>query len=104
MVIVGAFARIEGERADDVRQRLARLPGVEPFLLDEPGKIGLIIEADEIDQAHAVLTGPVRATPGLLGVWPISIHLDEEPTAMPGGARGEDQGIPEGARHAIDPA
>ena len=80
---VGAFARIEVESAGEVRQRLQQLEGVEPFDLDDPGKVGLIIEAATLDDAHAKLTGEIKHTQGVLGVWPIYANFDgdDEPSA-----------------------
>ena len=79
---VGAFARIEVESAGAVRQRLRQLDGVEPFDLDEPGKVGLIIEAACLDDAHEKLTGEIKHTQGVLGVWPIYANFDgdDEPS------------------------
>jgi len=77
MAAVGAFARIEPTAAGEVAGRLDRIPGVETFLLDEPGKLGLVIEADDLDRAHAILTTDVRRTPGVLGVWAIYAEVDD---------------------------
>ena len=78
MPVVGAFARVETDPPDVVRQRLTELEGVETFELDDPGKIGLIIEGDDLDTVHAILTEGVRSVDGVLGAWPISVHLDDE--------------------------
>jgi len=78
MPVVGAFARVETDPPDAVRQRLADLEGVETFGLGDPGKIGLIIEGDDLDAVHAILTQRVRSVDGVLGAWPVSVHLDDE--------------------------
>ena len=78
MPIVGAFARVEIDDSNLVRQRLSDLEGIETFELDEPGKVGLIIEGDDLDAVHAILTRDVRSVDGVLGAWPISVHLDDE--------------------------
>ena len=78
MPIVGAFARVETDDPNVVRRRLSDLEGIETFELDEPGKVGLIIEGDDLDEVHAILTRRVRSVTGVLGAWPVSVHLDEE--------------------------
>ena len=78
MPVVGAFARVETDPPDLVRRRLADLEGIETFELDEPGKVGLIIEGDDLDTVHAILTRDVRSVEGVLGAWPVSVHLDDE--------------------------
>ena len=78
MPVVGAFARVEIDDSDAVRHRLSSLEGIETFELDEPGKVGLIIEGDDLDSLHAILTRNVRSVEGVLGAWPVSVHLDDE--------------------------
>ncbi|MCP3978875.1 MAG: hypothetical protein GY716_06030 [bacterium] len=78
MPVVGAWARVESEDFELARQSLSLLEGVETFDLDDPGKIGLLIEADDLDSAHAVLTRDVPAARGVLCAWPVSVHLDED--------------------------
>ncbi len=74
--IIGAFARVELDTAQEARHRLAELAGVELFDLDEPGKVGLIIEAEDLDEGHAKLTGEIRRTEGVMGVWPVYVNFD----------------------------
>lgn len=76
MAVVGAFARIETERIEQVRGELARLEGVETFDLGDPMKVGILIEAGDLDAAHETLTRDVTAVEGVLGVWPVSVHLE----------------------------
>ena len=78
MPVVGAFARVELDDSKSVRQRLSDLEGIETFELDEPGKVGLIIEGDDLDAVHTILTQRVRSVAGVLGAWPVSVHLDDE--------------------------
>ena len=78
MPVVGAFARVEADDAVSIRRRLSDLDGIETFDLDQPGKVGLIIEGDDLDEVHAILTRDVRSVDGVLGAWPISVHLDDE--------------------------
>ena len=78
MVLVGAFARIEPGTAKAVVCRLEGMAGVETFDLDAPHKIGILIEADNADQAHAMLTRNIRGIEGIWGVWPVYMHDEQE--------------------------
>ena len=78
MPVVGAWARVDLSDPDATRRGLAELEGVETFDLGDPGKVGLIIDADALDAAHAVLTREVPAVEGVLCAWPVSVHLDED--------------------------
>ena len=78
MPVVGAFARVETDDFEAVRRRLSDLEGIETFDLGQPGKVGLIIEGDDLDTVHAILTRSVRSVDGVLGAWPVSVHLDDE--------------------------
>ncbi|MHC5001750.1 MAG: hypothetical protein ACYTJ0_01365 [Planctomycetota bacterium] len=83
-VVVGGYARIDDAAAGEVCERLARLDGVETFPLERDGAVGVLIEADDLDAAHAMLTGAVRRTPGVQGVFPIYVHAEDD--AVPDGA------------------
>ncbi|MCP3902213.1 MAG: chaperone NapD [Planctomycetes bacterium] len=98
---VGAFARIDAATAADVARRLEEIPGVETFPLDEPGKLGLVIEAEDLDRAHAIVTRDVRHAPGVLGVWPLYAHFDDgdEPDDEAPASTGC---TPEGSDHALN--
>ncbi len=76
LVIVGALARIEVAEADQVRERLSGLRGVDTFDLAEPEKLGVLIEAEGLEAAHDVLQKQVRTAPGVLAVWPVSVEMD----------------------------
>jgi nitrate reductase NapAB chaperone NapD len=71
MAMVGAFARIEPGTLDKVVERLEKIDGVSTFDLDDPGKVGLLIEAEDADSAHAKLTKEIRNTEDVWGVWPV---------------------------------
>jgi hypothetical protein len=81
MPLVGAFARIDVSDQKTVRQRLRGLGDVETFDVGDPGKVGLLIEVPDLDAAHEMLTRQLRAIEGVLGVWPVSVHLDEPESA-----------------------
>ncbi len=68
---VGAYARVDVETATEVRDRLAKLNGVTLFDLDEPAKVGLIVEADNLDIAYRKVTHEISQVKGVLGVWPV---------------------------------
>jgi len=71
MAIVGAFVHIELNAHDAVEHDLAALDGVSPFSLDEPGKVGLLIEAESMDAAHHMVRRTIRDVKGVLGVFPV---------------------------------
>ena len=78
MVLVGAFARIEPGTIKAVVRRLEGMAGVETFELDALHKVGILIEADDADQAHAMLTRDIRGIEGVWGVWPVYMHDEQE--------------------------
>lgn len=80
-VVMGAFARVEESEAATVRGRLQALADVTLFDLKHPGKVGLLVEADSLEEAHHRLTREVAPTEGVLGVWPVSVELDD-PSAV----------------------
>ncbi len=78
MAIVGAFARVDQGDVDGVRSRLEALDGVELFDLDEPGKVGLLIESPDLDAAHAMVCQVIERQEGVLGVWPVFADADPD--------------------------
>jgi len=78
-VVLGAYARIDPGSATGLRDRLGDLAGMTVFDLDDPGKLGLVLEADNAEDAHQLLTQTVAHLPGVLGVWPVSLELDGAP-------------------------
>lgn len=78
MATVGAYIRFDGQHEATVRRELSKMTGVELFELDQPGMLGLIVEADSIDAAHAVLTRDVRAVDGVTGAFPIYVNIEDE--------------------------
>ncbi len=78
MAVVGAFARIDLSSPQAVRERLAAVSGVTVFDLGEAGKIGLVIEADDLDEAHRKLRVEIEEIEGVLGVWPVYAHMEPE--------------------------
>ncbi len=78
MAVVGAFARVDPKDVPATRARLEELAGVSTFDLDEPPKVGVLIEADDIDAAHTILTKQVKGVEGVWGVWPIYVHAEPD--------------------------
>lgn len=81
-VVLGAFARIDALRAEEVRAQLRRLEGVTTFDLDVPHKLGIVLEALDLDAAHRQLTTQVAHISGVHGVWPISVELTTPPPQL----------------------
>ena len=78
MAIVGALARIDVRSAGDVLRALAGLEGVSPLDVDQPEKIGVLIEAETLDDAYETLRTRIEGTEGVLGAWPVYVHLEDE--------------------------
>lgn len=81
-VVVGVLARIDVHRSREVSLALEAVRGVSVFEVPAPpaggeiegGRIGVLIEAEDLDAAHAVLRGQVDRTPGVLGTWPVAVE------------------------------
>lgn len=78
MAVVGAYARIDRSEEALVPARLEALEGVSTFNLDEPGKLGVLIEAESLDAAHALLLQSIEKLEGVLGVFPVYAHAEPE--------------------------
>jgi nitrate reductase NapAB chaperone NapD len=81
MVVIGALVRMETASGDGVRRRLAAIPGVTPFSVEDPARIGLIIEAESLDRAYRLLHDEIPEIEGVLGAWPVYVHFGEEMTS-----------------------
>lgn len=77
MVVVGAYAHLELSQESSVPPRLEALDGVSTFDLGVAGKIGILIEARSLDEAHARLTQEVREVEGVRGVFPVYVNAEE---------------------------
>lgn len=80
---VGAFLRIDPRREPEVRRGLGAIPGTEPFALDEPGKLGVVIEAVDLATAQALVTGAIRAVPGVLAAFPVYANVETGDATAP---------------------
>jgi len=74
MALVGAFARVEPGTTRRVRTTLDAIDGVHPFELKVPDRVGVLIEACDLDHADSLLTSAIRTTPGVLGVRAVYAH------------------------------
>jgi len=78
MAIVGAFARIESDLASSCQSALEELSGVSTFDIEDQDKLGVLVEAESLNEAHSTITTSVRNTPGVLGVWPVYVNIEDE--------------------------
>ena len=79
MAIVGAYLRCDPQQLQQVRQTLEACPGASPFALDGAGQLGVLIEANDLKAAHAILRDQVGAVPGVYAAWPVYMNLEDEP-------------------------
>lgn len=93
-VVIGAYVRLDASASEAVRERLRGLEGVTLFDLDEAGKVGVILEAEDMDRAHDRLVHRVARVPGVWGVWPISAAFDDPPP-MAGFSPSAQETVPE---------
>ncbi len=76
MVAVGVLVRSELASVPRVKEQLGALEGVTTLDLEELGAIGLVIQSDTLDAAHATLRDEVQATPGVLAAYPLHTQLE----------------------------
>lgn len=76
VVFVGVLARVADRERAAVKQHIDALPSVETFEVEAEGKMGMVIEAVNIDTAHAILREQIDTVDGVLGTWPVSLEMD----------------------------
>ncbi|MCA8977707.1 MAG: hypothetical protein KDC98_23485 [Planctomycetes bacterium] len=76
LVMVGVLARVAIDQRGAVQERLASLPGVDTFEVEGRDRMGLVLEAPDLDAAHTFLTEHVDTIDGVLGTWPVSVEID----------------------------
>jgi len=82
MTIVGILVRLEEEHRAEVAERLSAIEGVSTFEVEQPGSLGALLEAPDLDRAHAILREQIEPTEGVLAAWPVhSDFSDDEPPA-----------------------
>lgn len=80
MVIVGALVRALKEDSLKVQSALAKLPGAMVQGFEDPTKIGLVIEAEGLNEAHRILKDQVPQMEGVLTVY--TVHANFESLAL----------------------
>ncbi len=78
MAIVGAFARVDSSLTDICKGELNELSGVSTFELGDPDKVGILVEAETLNEAHQAITTTIRSATGVMGVWPVYINTEDE--------------------------
>ncbi len=86
MVIVGALVRTLKEDSLKVQSALAKLPGAMVQGFEDPTKIGLVIEAEGINEAHRVLKDQIPQMDGVLAVF--TVHANFESLSLAQSAAG----------------
>jgi nitrate reductase NapAB chaperone NapD len=77
MAIVGALVQTEPKISQVVQKQLATFEDVTVHPFEHPGQMALIIEREDLNQIHHLLTNSIETTDGVLAVYPIYTHLDE---------------------------
>ena len=65
MVVVGALVRVQSDLSQSLLAELASWEGTEVMAFEDPTKIGLVVEAETLDQAHRLLNEDVRRLEGV---------------------------------------
>ena len=81
IAVVGAYMRIKSGSAPDTLETLSQLPGVESFDVGCEDRVGVVIEAANAHGAEEILTD-IADLDDVLGVWPVSIELEEFPDSI----------------------
>ena len=87
-VVVGALARVEVAARARVAQQLSALDGISTFDVDQDPegehRLGVLVEAGSLDQAHDRVRDAVQRVPGVLAAWPVAIEIDAAPSTPRG--------------------
>jgi len=90
MATVGAYVRVDPEVTASIRLRIDAIDGVSTFDVededgagDDAGKVGVLIEADSLSDAHEMLTGRLKEVEGVLAVWPVYANFEDEQEEFP---------------------
>ena len=80
IAVLGVLLRVEQSLREQVSEQLASLPGVEFFPVDDPLRMGVVIEAATTTEAEFIYHEQVQAVEGVLGAWPVFAHAESEET------------------------
>ncbi|MCA9265470.1 MAG: chaperone NapD [Planctomycetales bacterium] len=78
--VVGVLLRTD-DRQHELAAHLSSLDGVEVFSVEDPLRLGVVIEADTLQQAERMLREHVSVASGVLGSWPVYAHCEEDDDA-----------------------
>lgn len=76
-VVVGALARIDTDRKQETCALIEALDGFSAFEVEDPLKLGVLIEASSLDEAHERFVDQLTAVDGVMGAWPVSVDSDD---------------------------
>jgi nitrate reductase NapAB chaperone NapD len=77
MTIIGALVHSEPALMQTVQNDLSVLDGISVHPLMVPGQMAVVVEAENINQAHSVLTDTIENTEGVMAVYPVYTYLGE---------------------------
>ncbi len=77
MAIVGALVHVESGVRQVVQKQLAAFKDVDVHPLEAPGQMALIIERENLNQVHHLITDSVENTAGVLAVYPVYTYLGD---------------------------
>ena len=76
MVVLGVLARVDAPQHERVCGALGQLPGVSTFSVGETQRVGILVERETIEEAHAALSSEVGQVPGVMAAWPVFSHIE----------------------------
>jgi len=82
MTVLGVLARVSTDDRQQAVDVLEQLPGVSTFSVGEEERVGILIESEDVDNAHRTLKESVARVPGVLGTWPVFSHFGDEPLPL----------------------
>ena len=77
MIIVGALVRAAEEDNANVQALLAQLPGAIVQAFEDPTKIGLAFEAENLNEAHTMLKEEIPSLEGVLSVATVYANFED---------------------------
>ncbi|PIE24428.1 MAG: hypothetical protein CSA62_03900 [Planctomycetota bacterium] len=80
MPIVGVLARVEVQDRQRVWETVQADPALTPFPIeDELERMGILIEAESVEEADRILREQISGLEGVLGSWPVYTDMREIP-------------------------